>query len=144
MKNQILDLYGILRAEYLHSHGRKSTERLIQELDCQPSERILEIGVGSGTTLTLLASNYQKTNFFGTDVSKMMLTTAQARLKFCGQTANTQLVIQDDASNYSFQGWLFRQDLCGVGSWNSGRRSLENYTERDFSTPHAKWVARHE
>lgn len=102
MENEILNLFGILRAEYLHSHGRNSTDRLIQKLDCQPSDRILEIGVGTGTTMALVASNYRRTNFYGTDRSPLMVSTAHKRLGFCGLMANTQLTLQDDGSSIPF------------------------------------------
>jgi ubiquinone/menaquinone biosynthesis C-methylase UbiE len=109
MQNQILDLFGILRSEYVHAHGRASTDLLIQKLDCNPSERILEIGVGTGTTMALLASNYRRTNFYGTDLSSLMLTTAQKRISFCGLSSNTQLHLQKNESCVSFENDFFEK-----------------------------------
>ncbi len=79
----ILDHYGKLRAGFLHSYGEAATELLIERLDVQAKENILEIGFGTGATLVKIASRFPNANYFGIELSKQMLESAEARIKLC-------------------------------------------------------------
>lgn len=80
---QLLDYLAITHQPYLHAKGEIATECLIQWLDCQPKEKILEFGVGTGGTLVKVVSRYRDTQFFGVDFSEKMLEKTTERLKFC-------------------------------------------------------------
>lgn len=83
MKNDILNYYGNINAENLHSKGKVATNILLKNIDCQPNENILEFGFGTGATLVFLASIYKKTNFYGIESSSLMYKKGNARINFC-------------------------------------------------------------
>ena len=80
---QLLDYLAMTHQPYLHAKGEIATECLIQWLDCQPNEKVLEFGFGTGGTLVKAVSRYRNTQFFGVDFSEKMLEKTTERLKFC-------------------------------------------------------------
>ncbi|QHV99909.1 class I SAM-dependent methyltransferase [Spirosoma endbachense] len=81
--SQLLDYFAEIHRSFLHAKGELATEHLIDWLDCQPGEKILEFGIGTGATLIKLISRYKQTKFYGIDVSDLMIVKAIDRLKFC-------------------------------------------------------------
>lgn len=76
--------------------GRKA---IIECMDCRPGERILEVGVGTGLSLTLYPKDVLVT---GIDISHDMLAQAQARKKRDGLGNVVQLSVMD-AENMEFE-----------------------------------------
>ena len=95
MPNSILNYFSTTHGSFLHAKGRIATARLMKLLDCQPGENILELGFGTGATLTHLASLHTRTTFSGYDVSAAMLNVAKSRLKFCLLDKRVQLHLMD-------------------------------------------------
>ena len=72
--------------------GRKA---LIECMDCRPGERILEVGVGTGLSLSLYPKDVSVT---GIDISHDMLIQAQARMEHESLTNIVQLSVMDAES----------------------------------------------
>lgn len=89
--NHILDFYAKKHEAYLHARGAFATNILIEKLDCQPNEKILEIGFGTGATLVRLLSAYRDTEFYGIETSPLMYRKAISRMRFCGIKKRPQL-----------------------------------------------------
>jgi cyclopropane fatty-acyl-phospholipid synthase-like methyltransferase len=79
----ILDHYGKIHSDFLHSYGEAATELLVEKLDPKPGENILEIGFGTGATLVKIASRFPDANYFGIELSDQMLEKAEARIRLC-------------------------------------------------------------
>jgi ubiquinone/menaquinone biosynthesis C-methylase UbiE len=102
MQNQILNFLGKSHAQYIHAKGVVGTSVLIKALDCQPNEKILEIGFGTGTTLVRLFSNYKQTKFYGIELSPLMYEKAKARLSFCLVGNSVRLNLIKDKNQITF------------------------------------------
>lgn len=87
-------IYDAVFGPILHQ-GRK---RIVQGMDCQPGERILEVGVGTGLSLPLYPRNVDVT---GIDVSADMLKRARERVRRRG-LANVEAIREMDALNMDF------------------------------------------
>jgi S-adenosylmethionine-diacylgycerolhomoserine-N-methlytransferase len=68
-------IYDLTRKYYLL--GR---DRLIAELDPPQDGGVLEIGCGTGRNLAVAARRYKDARFYGFDISRVMLDTAEAKL----------------------------------------------------------------
>lgn len=77
--------YDFTRKYYLL--GR---DRLLAELDIRQSERVLEIGCGTGRNLIILAKRYPEAHFYGLDASTAMLDTAHSKID-AGNISNIAL-----------------------------------------------------
>lgn len=99
---QILTFYGESNAGYLHAEGRLATTQLIEWLAPQPDEKILEIGTGTGATLTVLASLYPKTLFCGLEISDVMYVVAVNRLEFCFLSKKVAIYKQKEPHHLDF------------------------------------------
>lgn len=75
--------------------GRKL---VVQSLQCQPGERILEVGVGTGLSLPLYPG-YARV--VGIDISREMLSRARQRIGRLG-LAQVEAVVEMDAENMQF------------------------------------------
>jgi len=95
-------IYDATRKYYLL--GR---DRLIQNLRPAPSERVLEIGCGTGRNLILAARCYPDAVMFGIDVSREMLATADAALQRTGLAGRVRTA-HADATTFAPQA-LFNQ-----------------------------------
>lgn len=82
-ESKILLHHSKLSSSFLHAKGKSATNLLIRHLNCQPGEKILEIGFGTGATLAILAKKFRQSKFFGAEYSKEMFDKAVSRLKFC-------------------------------------------------------------
>jgi ubiquinone/menaquinone biosynthesis C-methylase UbiE len=80
----ILDFFAETHSPCLHARGEAATVLLLNALAPQDGQRILEIGFGTGQTLTEIATNWPGTQLFGVEKSPKMLAVAQRRLRFCG------------------------------------------------------------
>jgi S-adenosylmethionine-diacylgycerolhomoserine-N-methlytransferase len=71
-------MYRIQR--YFYDFTRKyyllGRDQLIREMDVKPSERVLEIGCGTGRNLIILGKKHPEAHFYGLDASSAMLDTA--------------------------------------------------------------------
>lgn len=116
--SQLLDYLAITHQPYLHAKGEIATEYLMQWLDCQPNEKVLEFGVGTGGTLVKAVSRYRDTRFFGVDFSEKMLEKTTDRLKFCQLFDLVELKKIDGKSlNYftdSFFDKIYVESVLGI------------------------------
>ncbi len=87
-------IYDAVFGPILH-HGRK---RIVDGMDCQPDERILEVGVGTGLSLPLYPKSVSIT---GIDVSEEMLARARERVRRQG-LSNVEAIRNMDALNMDF------------------------------------------
>jgi len=98
----ILKYLGKTHSDFIHAHGLRSTGVLLNHLDCQPTESILEIGFGTGSTLVELASRFKTTHFFGLERSDIMRNTAQNRIEACGVESQVSLYLFGE-NTFSFE-----------------------------------------
>ena len=87
-------VYDFTRKYYLL--GR---DRLIRDLRPASGDSVLEIGCGTGRNLICAATLYPQARFFGLDVSREMLTTAQAAIAGAGLSPRIMLA-QGDATAF--------------------------------------------
>lgn len=83
-------IYNVTRKYYLL--GR---DRLIDRLNPDASDRVLEIGCGTGRNLILAARRYPGPRFFGIDVSTEMLASAADGLARAGLSSRVSLARAD-------------------------------------------------
>jgi cyclopropane fatty-acyl-phospholipid synthase-like methyltransferase len=100
MSNHILNYFGQINGAFIHARGRAATLKIIELLDCKPGQTILEIGFGTGATLTYLSSVYKNTSFTGYDASPVMFDAAAKRLKFCSADKNVKLKLIQPGQNF--------------------------------------------
>jgi S-adenosylmethionine-diacylgycerolhomoserine-N-methlytransferase len=87
-------VYDVTRKYYLL--GR---DRLIKNLRPMPGDGVLEIGCGTGRNLIGATRLYPQARFFGLDISREMLATAQAAIARAGLSARIVLA-QGDATAF--------------------------------------------
>lgn len=107
---------GIYRYQrYVYDATRKfyllGRDRMVAGLQPPPGGRVLEVGCGTGRNLILAAKRYPNAQFYGFDISKMMLQTAQANVNGAGLSSRVALA-QGDASAFS------GADLFGVATFD--------------------------
>ncbi len=90
-------IYDLTRKHYLL--GRDLT---IAQLAPPPGGGVLEIGCGTGRNLILAARRYPNAQFYGVDISQVMLDQAQASIARSKVTASIALA-KGDASNFDPQ-----------------------------------------
>ena len=90
-------IYDITRKYYLL--GR---DRLIRDLAVPPGGSVLEIGVGTGRNLALVARRYPQARLFGLDISAEMLKSAQVNIARAGAQDRT-LLGRADATRFDPQ-----------------------------------------
>ncbi len=122
MRNEILNFFGRIHAQYIHAWGELGTRVLIKELDCQPNEEILEIGFGTGTTLVRLFSKNKRTKFYGIDFAPLMYKKAKARLRFCMAGNSVKLSLMKDKKQIPFEtnslDKIFLESVLGIQEGN--------------------------
>lgn len=82
-RNSLLRHYQSIHAGFLHALGEKGTEYLLQKMNLNGTERVLEIGFGTGATLAKLKSRYPNLTLSGLDADPGMLEQCKRRLAFC-------------------------------------------------------------
>ncbi len=87
-------LYDVIFGPVLHP-GRKL---VVEALECQPGDRVLEVGVGTGLSLPLYPGYVRVT---GIDISPEMLAKARARVMECDLHQVVD-VLEMDAENMRF------------------------------------------
>lgn len=87
-------IYDVTRKHYLL--GR---DRLIADLDPPPGAHVLEIGCGTGRNLVVAARRYPQARFYGIDISRAMLATANASVQRAGLQSRIVLA-QGDATSF--------------------------------------------
>jgi S-adenosylmethionine-diacylgycerolhomoserine-N-methlytransferase len=95
-------IYDLSRKYYLI--GR---DEAIARLDPQPGDCVLEVGCGTGRNLIKAARAYPKARFYGLDVSREMLDTADAAIRRAG-LAGRIAVAQGDATSFDPTGLFGR------------------------------------
>ena len=93
-------IYDLTRKYYLL--GR---DRLIRELGVPAGGSVLEVGVGTGRNLALVAGRYPGARLFGLDISAEMLKSAHVNIDRAGAQGRT-LLARADATSFDPQ-WLF-------------------------------------
>ena len=93
-------IYDATRKYYLL--GR---DRLIRELSVPPGGSVLEIGVGTGRNLAMVAERYRDARLFGLDISAEMLKSADLNIARAGAQTRTMLA-RADATSFDPQ-WHF-------------------------------------
>ena len=76
--------------------GRRA---IVDRMECSPGERILEVGVGTGLSLSLYPQNV---SVVGIDISRHMLDQARVRRARCGLENVAELMVMD-AENMAFE-----------------------------------------
>lgn len=118
--------YDFTRKYYLL--GR---DRLIDEMEIKAGERILEIGCGTGRNLSILASKYPGSEFYGLDASAAMLETASSNLRRKGLTAvKLENSLADDFGfdttfglKRPFEAVFFSYSISMIPTW---RKAIDN------------------
>lgn len=93
-------IYDLTRKYYLL--GR---DRLIRDLAVPSGGSVLEVGVGTGRNLALVAARYPDARLFGLDISAEMLKSADRNIARARARTRTQLA-RADATDFDPQ-WLF-------------------------------------
>lgn len=93
MSNDILTYLGNANTANIHARGMLASIKLIELLRPLPTEKILEVGFGTGETIIRAASMGRDTNFFGVELSELMYRKAIERIRFCGKTDRIQLTL---------------------------------------------------
>ncbi len=83
-KANILEHYALKNRPYLHGGGRHATDQMISLLNLVGTEKILEIGFGTGATQVRLKSLYPKIDLYGLELSSIMMEQSRKRFKFAG------------------------------------------------------------
>jgi phosphatidylethanolamine/phosphatidyl-N-methylethanolamine N-methyltransferase len=95
---------------YAHSYDRifgpvlhPGRKAVVDALDCQPGQRILEVGVGTGLSLPLYPEHAKVT---GIDISEEMLEQARRRIREL-ELDHVSAVLRMDAENMSLEADMF-------------------------------------
>ena len=104
---KILYYYSKLSTPFLHAKGEIATWVLIRQLDCQPGEKILEIGFGTGAILVNLVKGFKQTEFFGAEYSSELFDKAVLRFKFCVVIDKIALRKMETANTLPFENNYF-------------------------------------
>ena len=129
MKSEnILDHYGQRNKAFLHGGGKKATEQLITLMALKGTEKVLEIGFGTGGTQVRLKSKFPKLDLFGIERSEVMLRKAKSRLRWAMLPSN-QLFIDDGKNqHYPFPSMVFDvvffESVFGILSMDEIKRNL--------------------
>ncbi|CFX26084.1 Type 11 methyltransferase [Candidatus Filomicrobium marinum] len=107
---------GIYRYQrYIYDLSRKyflfGRDTMLDGLKPPPSASVLEVGCGTGRNLILAARRYPDAHFYGFDISRMMLETAEANIARAGFEKRIK-VVEGDATNFS------AQELFGVPAFD--------------------------
>ena len=84
LQPNLLQHYQSTHAGFLHALGESGTEYLLRQMDLCGTERVLEIGFGTGATLVKLKSRYPKLQLSGLEANPEMISKCRGRLAFCG------------------------------------------------------------
>lgn len=107
---------GIYRYQrYIYDASRKyflfGRDTMLDGLKPPPGGSVLEVGCGTGRNLILAARRYPDARFYGFDISRMMLETAEANIARVG-FAGRITVAEGDATDFS------PQELFGVADFD--------------------------
>ncbi len=96
---------GIYRYQrYIYDASRKfyllGRDAMVEGLQPPTGGTVLEVGCGTGRNLIMAAKRYEQAQFYGFDISKMMLETAQTNVDRSGLSRRVVLA-QGDASAFS-------------------------------------------
>jgi S-adenosylmethionine-diacylgycerolhomoserine-N-methlytransferase len=105
------------RQRHIYDFSRKyyllGRDRMIRGLDLQPGETALEIGCGTGRNLVYAAKQFPRARFYGIDVSREMLATAQAAVDRAGLNDRVRLAYAD-ATQFDAPGVFQRETFDRV------------------------------
>lgn len=109
-----LDFEAAINGEFLHAGGREASRRLLSLVDLRPDMRVLEIGCGSGATLSNLSEMGQP-HLFAVDLSLKMLKNTAKRFR---PRQRARLILADAAralpfSPHSFD-LLYAESVAGI------------------------------
>ena len=106
-ENHAAHMDGIYRYQrYVYDATRKfyllGRDAMVDGLQPPSGGTVLEVGCGTGRNLIVSAKRYPKARFYGFDISRMMLETAQANINGAGLGSYVRLA-QGDAAAFSGQ-----------------------------------------
>lgn len=103
----ILDFYSRSHTAWLHACGEKATALLVEKASANPGKKILEIGIGTGATMVVMAQKLPDAELYGVDISREMLQKAETRLWFCGLHRRCQLSLLSPGSPLPYPDTFF-------------------------------------
>jgi cyclopropane fatty-acyl-phospholipid synthase-like methyltransferase len=116
-----------LGATNVHPRGREATGWLLSALDLRASQRVLEIGCGTGETMLRVAAQYGA-RVDGLDVLPEMLRAARLRLKLAGVARRTRLYKVRPSDCLPFEDATYEraytESVLGFQDASSARRML--------------------
>ena len=80
--SNVLNYMAYKHHHFIHGGGRKATHFLIDIMKLSGKEKVLEIGVGTGSTAVVLKSRYPDLEYSGIDTNEEMLNIAYQRIQF--------------------------------------------------------------
>lgn len=101
-QRNVLDHFATKHAPFLHGGGRKATDQLISCLALKGTEKVLEIGFGTGATQVRLKSLYPNLDLSGIERSANMLKKATSRLKWTLLSPNQLHLINEPFDFFPF------------------------------------------
>lgn len=97
---------------YIYDATRKfflfGRDTLIREIALKDGQTALEVGVGTGRNLILLAKRFPNSHFYGIDASEQMLQTAEVNINNAGLSDRISL-------SFGFAEQVSAEDLLGSG-----------------------------
>lgn len=148
--------YDVTRKYYLL--GR---DRLLDEMDVKPGDRVLEAGCGTARNLIILAKRHPDAHFYGLDASAAMLETADGKVHASGvSNVILKTALADDFSaeetfglSEKFDKIFFSYSISMIPPWReSTENALSNlrpggelfivdfYDQRDLPAPFRRFL----
>lgn len=106
MQKDIFDYYAARNASFLHGRGAGGTEHLLSVVDFKGTERVLEVGFGTGSTLVLVKQRFAGLDLYGLERSEIMLDKAKSRLNLAGHPIE-KLSLYDEETLFPFENEYF-------------------------------------
>ncbi len=97
---------------FLHGGGRHATDQMISLLSLIGTEKILEIGFGTGATQVRLKSLYPKIDLNGLELSSIMMEQARKRFKFAGLVPTNLKLLDQGNLQFPYNSNTFDIVLC--------------------------------
>ena len=101
MSRNILDYYAERNTPFLHGAGQKGTAHLLSILELKGTEKVLEVGFGTGATQVQLKSRFPNLDLYGIEQSSAMYHKAKNRMAWA-LLSSSQLYLKKDQEAYPF------------------------------------------
>jgi ubiquinone/menaquinone biosynthesis C-methylase UbiE len=114
-----------IMADFLNKHNEKMNHFAVEQLDVQPTDKVLDIGFGGGVTIEEMLQKIDTGKIYGVDFSSVMV--EQAKQKFKPEIESNKVSIEvGDVNQLSFVDNTFDK-VCTVNTiyfWNDPLASL--------------------